>query len=300
MLPVTADVIATSQQRLSLALAFDVNVAQWLVQPGEQVKAGQPLVQLTGPELLSFSDRLEIASHHADAAARRLTDNQQRYQQGDITRAMWLEWQHQAHQSELELAALQQQHAVLKKWQLSHELIDNSAGITLAAPTSGTVLYQPGVVAGGQVKAAEPLLSLVSGDKLQVELQLPLALKPAAIRVAACQLPLIWQSQQVNFQRRTWRSDFLTADCQAAIGQKLLVQPWVMVSAFKVPRTSLVQMGATDGVIADADKPLMVSVIVLAREGDWVFVQGDLTGRSIATADVAALKGQLMGLGAEQ
>lgn len=296
MLPVAADVIAASQKQLSLALAYPVTVSQWFVQSGEQVNVGQPLVLLSGPELLSLNERLDIAEHHADAAARRLTDNRQRYEQGDITREMWLEWQHQAHQTELELKALQQQSAVLKKWQAKTD----DSGFILAAPVSGSVSFNQQLVAGRQLNAAEQLLTVASSDKLQLEFMLPLTVNPAAISFAGCELEVIWHSQQVNLQRRIWRSDYLTADCQATMGEKLVVQPRVAVSAYKVSRKSLIQTETSDGVIANSDKPVIVDVKVLAREGDWIYVQGDLAGRLIATADVAALKGHLMGLGAEQ
>ncbi len=296
MLPVTADVISATQQQLSLSLPFPVILTQLFVNSGEQITTGQRLLQIRGSEILSLKERLEIAEHHAEAASKRLKDNQKRFDQGDVIREMWLEWQHQAHQTELELKTLQQHMSLLEQWQVKTE----SAGLTLFAPVSGTVSYSPGFSLGRQLNSDEPVLIIASEDSLQLEFNLPLQVIPTAIKFANCELKVVWKSQEVSFQRRHWRSEHLAADCLAALGQKIVVQPIVTDKAFKVLRKSLIQTDKSDGVIVDPNKPMIVGVQVLAREGDWIYVHGDLTGRSIATADVAALKGYLMGLGAEE
>lgn len=296
VLPVVAEVIAVAPQQHIIALPFPVVVNQMLVQSGQQVKAGQPIFILGGPDILSLSTRLEIAHHHADAARSRITKNAKRFELGDITQEMWLEWQHQAHQTELELNALQQQQDLLQRWSAKSGV----SGITFFAPTAGSISLSPEFGPGHQFSSSIPLASIASSKGLQLEFELPLDVHPTDVKLSECQLGISWQSEQIKKQRRTWRTDPLPSDCSGAIGQKMIVQPLISTKAYKISRNSLVQTDNTDGVIVDPNKPMLLDVQVLAREGNWVFVLGDLAGRSVATADVAALKGQLMGLGASE
>lgn len=296
MLPVAADVITAAPQQQSLSLPFPVLIGKLLVQSGEHVHSGQPIITLGGHEILSLLERIEIAEHHAIAAAKRISKNKSRFDLGDITQEVWLEWKHQAHTTELELKALQLQSGILKKWLAKA----TTSGLTLAAPMSGVISFPSGFIVGSEVNASEPIVAVADGQALQLEFQLPLAMKPSSVKLGDCKLGITWQSQNVQFQRRTWRSDYLDTTCLAALGQKLVVQPIITEQAFKVARNSLVQTEDSDGVIADPNKPVLVDVKVLAREGDWIYVKGDLAGRSLATSDVAALKGHLMGLGASE
>ena len=296
VLPVAADVIAGAEQQQIIALPFPVVVNQMLVQSGQQVKVGQPIFVLGGPEILSLSSRLEIAHHHAEAASERITKNSKRFELGDITQEMWLEWQHQAHQTELELSALKQQQESLQRWKVK----SGGSGITFFAPTDGSISFSSDFVPGHQFNASAALASIANSAGLQLEFELPLNVQPKEVKVFECQLAITWQSQQISKQRRTWRTEPLPANCQGVIGQKLIVQPLMSAKAYKISRNSLVQTENADGVIVDPHKPMLVDVQVLAREGNWVYVQGDLAEKSVATADVAALKGQLMGLGASE
>lgn len=296
VLPVAADVIAEVQQQQIISLPFSVIVNKLFVGSGQKIEAGQPIFTLGGPDILSLSTRLEIANHHAEAARERITKNAKRFELGDITQTMWLEWQHQAHQTELELKALNQQQDSLQQWNVKSQ----SSGITFFAPTSGVISFPSELVPGHQFNPSAVLALIASTTGLQLEFELPLNVEPTSIKILECQLRITWQSQQIKKQKRTWRTEPLTSACKGAVGEKLIVQPRVTAKAYKISRNSLVQTDNSDGVIVDPNNPVLVDVHVLAREGQWVYVQGDLAGRSVATADIAALKGKIMGLGASK
>lgn len=294
--PVVAEVVAAAQQQQSLVLPAAVRINQLLVQSGERVTAGQALLIVEGAELVNFSSRLEIAEINAKTAAKRLADNEQRYKLGDITRQTWLEWQQHAYQTKLEWQALTQQQSALKKWQVQ----PGQERLVLNSPTSGVVSVTAGLVTGSQISERQPLLTVTDESAYQFELQLPLNVTPDLLRFADCQLNIIWQSQAVSFQKRTWRSDFIPDNCPVAVGQKVMVTPAILDIAYKIPRQSLVQSADSDAVIADPKQPVFIPVRVLSREDEWLYVQGELAGRLIATSDIAALKGMLMGLGAAE
>jgi hypothetical protein len=292
-LPVTAEVVQNVHATQTLMLPFEVQVHTVYVQSGQQVQAGEPLLKMSGPLVLNFAERLEIAEHHAKAAALRISDNQSRYAAGDILRETWLEWQHQAHQTALELAALRQQQQLLAQWHAK----TGSDGITLLASSAGNVLFDTELQAGAQVSAGSRLFSMQQSQQTVLELRLPAAQQANSVQTPNCTLALTWQSGVVEQQFRRYRSTVLTADCALLPGQRLSVQPWQTLAGFKLPRQAIVQNGSGDAVITGPESPALLPVRVLGRSGDWVYLQGDLAGKSVATADVAALKGQLQGMG---
>ncbi|MBU2097613.1 MAG: hypothetical protein KKD00_02535 [Gammaproteobacteria bacterium] len=293
---IPATVLSTSQNQQALSFDFPITVQKWLIASGQQVESGQPLAEITGPAIQSLNERLEIAEHHAQAAQSRVKNNQQRYQQGDITKETWLEWQHQVHQTGLDFAALQLQYQKLRTWQAK----TTATGFQLAATQAGIVHFDSTATAGRQVIADTELLLLVPDSALQLEIRLPLQKQVSAITTEHCTLAIIWQSPQIQAQLRTWRSEPVTPQCQLAAGQIIAVQPQMPAIAFKIPLTSLVQNNGQDAVIVEGDPAAFLNVTVLSQEGDWLFVQGDLTGRRLATAHLAALKGQLVGMGAAE
>ncbi len=293
LLPVTAEVMISPQAQQGLVLPFAVQIAAVYQQSGQQVQRGEPLLKLRGAMLQSFTERLEIAQHHASAASSRLQNNQQRYAAGDILRETWLEWQHQAHQTALEYADLQQQQRLLDNWQAKL----SGDGTTLAATEPGTVVLATALNVGAVFAAGTELLQLQQAQQAQLEFRLPPALQVVAVSTAACRLPVPWASAQVQQQYRLHRSGALTPDCHLSAGQRLSVQPWQATAGFKVPRQALVQTADGDAVIVGPEQPALLPVRVIGRSGDWVYLQAALDGRQVATQDVAALKGQLQGMG---
>lgn len=293
LLPVTAEVVQNVQATAALVLPFDVQVHTVYVQSGQQVKSGEPLLKLSGPLLLNFAERLEIAQNHAKAAALRLSDNQSRYAAGDILRETWLEWQHQAHQTALDYAALQQQQQLLQQWQAR----TSTDGVTLLARAGGVVVVPAELQAGAAFPAGNELLALQQNGQTVLEFRLPVSQQADLVRTPACTLQVNWASSVVEQQFRRYRSSAVPSDCQLLTGQRLTVQPWQKQSGYKFPRQAIVQQDAGDAVITGPDNPALLAVRVLGRSGDWVYVQGDLAGKQAATADVAALKGQLQGMG---
>lgn len=293
LLPVTAEVVQNVQAMQSLVLPFEVQVHTVYVQSGQQVQAGESLLKLNGPMVLNFAERLEIAEHHAKAAALRISANQTRYAAGDILRETWLEWQHQAHQTALDFAALRQQQQLLAQWQ-ARTSVD---GITLVASGSGAVLLPAELQTGTQMPAGSKILTMQQNQQTVLELRLPAAQQADSILTPQCTLPLTWQSAVVEQQFRRYRSVVLSADCALLPGQRLSVQPWQTLVGYRLPRQAIVQNDAGDAVITGPDTPVLQPVQVLGRSGDWVYLQADLAGKQVATADVAALKGQLQGMG---
>lgn len=293
----------------SFALPMAVQIEAILVKPGQRVKAGQPLLRLAGQAMLNFDIELELAREHAIAAEQRLSANQQRYQQGDITKATWLEWQHEVHLTTMAARMREQQAQLLALWH--GQAI--ASGYQIAAPADGVV--DLGALSVGQLLPEQTkLLTLQPTDALQLTLTLPLSQQPAsAVQLGQCRIALQDIAAQSDAQRLHVFSEVLSAkQCTAEpqrllaiIGQRVNVQPLYAQTALRLPLSSLLQMDGSDAVwvARDATKQSveLVKVQVLARDAQAIYVSpsAKLQQAVVASGDVAALKGMLQGLGGD-
>ncbi len=71
--------LTTQNPRTTYALSDFPMPASYPEWPsGQQVQAGEPLLKLSGPLLLNFAERLEIAEHHAEAGGSSAIDSHTR------------------------------------------------------------------------------------------------------------------------------------------------------------------------------------------------------------------------------
>lgn len=293
----------------SFAVPMAVQIDAILVKPGQRVRAGQPLLRLSGQAMLNFDIELELAREHAIAAQQRLEANQQRYQQGDITKATWLEWQHEVHLTTMAARMREQQAQQLALWHGKA----TASGYEIAAPVAGVV--DLGAIRVGELWPEQTnLLRVLPTDALQLTMTLPVSGQVAsAVQLGQCRIALHDVAAQSNAQRLQVLTEVLNAkQCPeepqrllAIIGQRVNVQPLYAQAALRLPIASLVQMDGGDAVLVarDASKQAveLVSVEVLARDAQAIYVKPtrQLQHAWVASGDVAALKGMLQGLGGD-
>ncbi|WP_406668124.1 hypothetical protein [Gallaecimonas sp. GXIMD1310] len=295
LLAVPAKVVVTQADRKRLSLPMATVVHQWLIVDGQQVQAGQPVVKLSGADLASLQSRLELAEHHAKAAKDRLVRNQSRYDTGDITRQTWMEWHHDAHTSDLEYQQLLAIQGQLQLWQGKAEGRD----WVLSAPTDGVV--QINGVSGAHLAAGSQILELLPANRQRLSFALPDHLSAMTVHIDKCITDVALGGGQSDGLRRQWLSAPLAPECRQPPGRYLEVTPWMAVNAYRIPRQSLFQWQAGDAVVVKTESGFAAEpVTVLSDDGQWLYVQGELTGKQLASASVAALKGMLMGMGGEQ
>lgn len=294
----------------TLALPMAVQVDAVLAKSGQRVRKGQPLLRLSGQALLNFAIELELAVEHEKAARERIRRNESRYAQGDITRATWLEWQHEVHQTQMAARMRMQQQQLLQSWLAT----PTAQGYEIAAPMDAVLVWPHEFQRGDMLSENSTVLQLLPSSDLQLELTLPLQQGQAvAVQVGDCRLPLTMPAAQSEGQRQMFRTDALnlaslSAACQQEprltsrlLGQRISVVPLYTQTALKLPLSSLVQHDAGDAVLVNPQQPQLVPVRVLARDEAFIYIEptAQLQGQAVAQGDVAALKGVLAGLGGE-
>jgi cobalt-zinc-cadmium efflux system membrane fusion protein len=145
-----------------------------LVDPGQNVRAGQALVRIRSAQVLELQSALIGARARAQLASSRAQRDQQLNAEGIISRNRLLESQAAATEAE---AALRAQSQMLRLAGFSEAALariqdagDIAPAVTLAAPRAGRVLQQS-VTAGQSVAVGDPLLRVASLDRLWIEMQ---------------------------------------------------------------------------------------------------------------------------------
>lgn len=291
-------------------------VDQLLVSDNEVVKAGQPLLRLTGPELGELQLRLIEAASRARLSAAALQRERQLFNEGVVPERRVLEAQAAAAEDE---ARRRHAEAALRLAGLDaadiRKVADGEpvgAALVLRAPSDG-VVSELMVKPGQRVAAAEPLLHVADMRRLWLEIQVPLArqgeLKLAKgtplgvvgrdVRATALSL----SSGAADNQTLTLRAELAPGASGLRVGEFVQVRvPFAAArdgAAWAVPLGAVMRDGDKAYVLVRTAKGFVAKpVTVLASAGQDVNVQGDLQpGQEIATTSVIALKAAWQGKG---
>ncbi len=292
----------------------DGRVESLLVDPGQDVRAGQALVRIRSPQVVDLQRELVAARSRAALAGSRAQRDQQLHEEGIIARNRLLESQAAAAEAE---ATLRAQLQMLRLAGFSDAALERirSAGditpvVTLGAPRAGRVLQQS-VAAGQAVASGEPLLRLAALDRLWVEMQATreqaqgirmgdaVAVPGCAEagRVVASAVLLDAQSQTLTVRAEMPRAAQCLAPNQFV---EAAISPRAAPGLLSVPESSVVQHSGGSYVfvrLADGLQP--VAVQVERRAGGSAWVRGALAaGAPVASSGLAAIKGSWLGLGA--
>lgn len=285
-----------------------------LVDPGQNVRAGQPLVRIRSAQVLELQRELVSARARAQLAGARAQRDQQLNAEGIISRNRLLESQAAATEAEADLRAQGQMLRLAGFSEAALERIREAGDIvpvvTLAATRPGRVLQQS-VTAGQSVVAGDPLLRVASLDRLWIEMQatrdqvqgirsgdaVAVPGCPAPGQVIASSVLLDAQSQTVTVRAEIPRAAECLAPNQFVEAQ---VSPRAAPGLVAVPESSVVQHAGASYVfqrISDGLQPVLVKVERRANGSAWV--RGTLApGAQVASSGLAAIKGSWLGLGA--
>lgn len=292
----------------------DGRIEALLVDPGQNVRAGQALVRIRSAQVLELQRELVSARARAQLADSRSKRDQQLNSEGIISRNRLLESQAAATEAD---AALRAQVQMLRLAGFSESALariqdagDIAPVVTLTASRAGRVLQQS-VTAGQSVAAGDPLLRVASLDRLWVEIQatrdqaqgiragdaVTVAGCPEPGRVIASAVLLDAQSQTLTVRAEIPRA----ADCLAP-NQFVEVQlsPRASAGLVAVPESSVVQHAGGTYVflrISDGVQPVAVTVERRANGSAWIRGKVD-AGAQVASGGLAAIKGSWLGLGA--
>jgi RND family efflux transporter MFP subunit len=285
-----------------------------LVDPGQNVRPGQPLVRIRSAQILELQRELIAARARATLTEARAKRDLQLNSEGIISRNRLLESEAAATEADATLRAQLQMlrlagfsEAALGRIQEARDIVPV---VTLAAPRAGRVLQQS-VTVGQSVATGDPLLRVASLDRLWVEMQatreqaqgirtgdaVAVAGCPESGRVIASSVLLDSQSQTVTVRAELPRAADCLAPNQFVEAQ---VSPRAAAGLLAVPEASVVQHAGSSFVFlrtSDGVQPVAVKVERRANGSAWVRGKLD-AGAQVASSGLAAIKGSWMGLGA--
>lgn len=286
-----------------------------LVNPGQAVRAGQPLLRLYSAEFLAMQRELIAARASWEAAKARAGRDEALHAEGIIARTRLEESRAQLAEAEARLGEQRQLLRIAGLPEAAVAAIRSSADmrplLTLSASRAGSVLRQlaePGMA----VQAGEPLLRIGRLDVLWIELQ---ATREQALRIrngdsasiAGCARTgtVVAAALQLDDQNQTIAVRVELRDAAGCIAPNQFVEarlaPRAAGSALvQVPASSLVQhQGRSYVFVRNADGVAPRAVEVERRSAAAAWVGGNLkVGEEVASAGLAAIKGSWLGLGA--
>jgi len=308
-------VVIPNERRDVILAGVSGRIEALLVNPGDAVRAGQPLVRLYSAELISLQRAFLSARSSQELAHKRLLRDEALFADGIISESRLQDSRDQA----LQAAAAEQEHSqLLQLAGLSagdlaklRGATDLTARVTLLASRGGRVLEQPQAV-GSQVEAGSVLLQLAATDLVWLELQATREqLQRVAVgdsaEVTGCPLKgkVIAAGGQLDAATQTGLVRVAVSAPAQCLAPGQFVQASLLPSAapagsVSVGSEAVVQRGGKDYVFVEVEGGLRpVAVQVLRRQGAvTVLRSGVSAGTRVAGKGLAALKGSWMGLGA--
>lgn len=311
VIPVTQERVVTAPQS---GLVTELHASA-----GQAVKKGQPLAQISSPEMVGLqSEYLQALTRH-QLAADMLKRDKELYQEGIIAQRRFLATQSQhaeasavlsQHRQALQLAGMSD--AAIAQLQKSGRM---SSGLTLTAPMDGQVMEQMAKV-GQRVEMSMPLYRVAKLSPLWVEIRSPLAMLDTLQPGLAVKLPQAGiEGRLVSIIRSVNRNDQtlqLRAEVTAG-AEKLIPGQYVEVEivppdsaasgrrAFVLPKAAVVRSGSAHYIfVQNAQGFVATAVEVLGEKSGQVSIRAELTGNEqVAVAGTVALKGKWLGVGDE-
>ena len=307
-------VVVPNDRRDVMLAGVSGRVEAALANPGDAVKAGQPLLRLYSAEILGLQRTYLAAVGTSALAGKRLARDEALFADGIIAESRVQDSRDQAAQA---AAALQEQRQLLQLAGMGKAAVetlrtaaDLTGRVTLLAPRAGIVLEQAAAV-GSHVESGSVLLQLAASDRQWVELQATREQLAGltigdGVDVVGCnaQGKVIAAGGQLDAGTQTAlvRAAFSSAATCLVPGQFVqlsLVPAAAPAGSVRVSAEAVVQRAGKDYVfVEEADGLRPVSIKVLRRQGDVTLISGIKAGTRVAAKGIAALKGSWMGLGA--
>ncbi len=275
-------------------------VTKILVNPGDSVKRGQLLAELSSPQIAQLQrERSDAATQQALARAQVQRDAQL-VQEGIIPAARLQ--QAQARQREAD--------AMMAERALALRLAAGDAGLDGKAHVRASmdgVIVQSLAVPGQRLDMSAPLFRIATQGQLGLEIEAApdqaASLEPGAVvevpeagaqGVLEAKAPVLTAGQSVLLRVRITKSGSLHA---GALVQASLSLP-AQRGLWRVPPASVTQMGGHDAVLVAVQGGFrIVPVRVVSRLNDGVTVAGALSaGDQLAASSVVAIKAAAAGV----
>ncbi len=311
-------VIPVSQERVVSAPQSGL-VTALHVAPGQQVKNGQTLAQISSPDMVALqSEYLQAHTQH-QLANQMLARDKELYQEGIIAQRRFLTTQSQHSETSAVLAQRKQSlslagmtNAAISQLQKSGVM---SSSIALVAPIEGQVLEQM-VTVGQRVDVATPLYSIATLNPLWLEIRVPVGLLDDVLPGLQVRIPESGIEGKLIAVIRNVNKNDQTIQLRAEIHQgseKLYPGQYVEVEivrehastkgiqAFTLPKSAVVRSGSKNYIFVQTKEGFVArSIDIVNEKSGMVSIKADLTGNEmVAVSGTAAIKGKWLGVGDE-
>lgn len=285
--------VPPAQQAVVAAPAAGL-VTRLLVNPGDTVKSGQPLVELSSPAIAQLQRERSDAQSRLDLAQRQLQRDTALVNEGIVPAARLDASRAQQHQAQ----------AMLSERDLALRLASGGTALSgtavLRAPVAG-IVTEANALPGQRVDMAAPLFRIARQGQLWLEIdatpqQAASFETGAAVEVPALQArgvleaksTVLTPGQSVLLRVRVTQPGGLFA---GAVVQARLSLP-ARAGLWRVPPAAVTQMHGRDAVLlADKQGFRIVPVTVAGRLNDAVMVSGPLkAGDKVVSSGVVAVK----------
>lgn len=292
LLPESVHVVAAPLSATVVAVPLGV---------GDEVKAGQTVMQLRSAEAVSAVKELQQVRNQLDLAQKSLSRDEQLYAEGLIPLSRLENTRATARQQ----ATLQAAQA--RSLSLGGVIWQPDGRVNLQAPLASQVV-EVSALPGQRVDAGAPLMTLARTNRLQVEVAVPLAaLKglvvgaPLQVSVAAQpdgarstgRIVAIAPTVSAGAQTVTVRGEIPAASGPWRAGQWVDVSMGPAAEVQRIPAKALmpgVGQGAEVFEATAANRYALRAVKVVGRDGTDVLVQGLRPGAPVVTQGTVALK----------
>jgi len=311
-------VIPVSQERV-VSVPQSGLVTALHVAPGQQVKNGQTLAQISSPDMVALqSEYLQAHTQH-QLANQMLARDKELYQEGIIAQRRFLTTQSQHSETSAVLAQRKQSlslagmtNAAISQLQKSGVM---SSSIALVAPIEGQVLEQM-VTVGQRVDVATPLYRIATLNPLWLEIRVPVGLLDDVRPGLQVRIPESGIEGKLIAVIRNVNKNDQTIQLRAEIHQgseKLYPGQYVEVEivrehaatkgiqAFTLPKSAVVRSGSKNYIFVQTKEGFVArSIDIVNEKSGKVSIKADLTGNEmVAVSGTAAIKGKWLGVGDE-
>jgi hypothetical protein len=293
--PVSAQVAAPGGEAFAVVAPARVQQISYVVPAGTVVAQGEAFALLRGPEIHHFLTEYEATAQLLEDARRRYENHRELYEKKAIDESRWvevseryqtlrLEYEHMRHFHDLVIEERKQEDAIL-----------------LGAPIAGITDY---AYSAGGLRSGDTIASFIPRDAIRLVASIPhrQSADLAFLEAAGCRLAVSRVSGiTTGFFVEAW-SEPVTDKCALIPGQRLAATPLYRTSAFRLPRTAVLQREAGSHVfLREGDVLRAVPVELLAAdEADYIVTSTTpLGGREALVTSVSAVQGVLLGLGDE-
>ncbi len=293
--PLAAEVSFRQGEAFSVVTPYRVQRLSYLLPPGAEVTARQPIAVLEGPEIHHFLSEFDVKQQLLENAERRFINNRELYAKKAIESSQWLRISEDYYRLKLEFEHMRHFHALLLEDDGEDDVV------TITAPVDGVIKYSqatPGILAG------EELAVIIPPSAIRLQVALPSSQRGhlAGFDAGGCRLGFALVGAIArDFFVEAWSTP-LQPECRLLPGERLMVVPRYSIDGYRVDRASVFQwQGRAHLFVLDGNRLEPVPVDVAGTvEGDYVVSsQLALTGREVLVTSVSAVQGVLLGLGGE-